>query len=55
MITTIEKGTPVEKIRLALKRRPSKIKSPNLKKYCGSISLQEDPLEMQKKWRDEWE
>ena len=55
MITTIEKGTSAEKIRLALKKRPSKIKSPDLKKYCGSISLKEDPLEMQKKWRDEWE
>ena len=55
MITTIEKGTSVEKIRQALKKRPVKIKSIDLKKYCGSISLQVDPLEMQKKWRDEWE
>ena len=55
MITTIEKGTSSEKIRLALKKRPGKIKSPDLKKYCGSISLQEDQLKMQKKWRDEWE
>ena len=55
MITTIEKGTSGEKIRLALKKRSEKIKSPDLKKYCGSISLQEDPLKMQKKWRNEWE
>jgi hypothetical protein len=55
MITTIEKGTSGEKIRLVLKKRQSKIKSPDLKKYCGSISLKEDPLEMQKKWRNEWE
>jgi hypothetical protein len=55
MITTIEKGTSGEKIRQALKKRPAKIKSPDLKKYCGSISLKEDPLELQKKWRDEWE
>jgi hypothetical protein len=55
MITTIEKGTSGEKIRQALKKRQSKIKSPDLKKYCGSISLKEDPLEMQKKWRNEWE
>jgi len=53
MITTIEKGTSGEKIRLVLKKRQSKIKSPDLKKYCGSISLKEDPLEMQKKWRNE--
>ncbi|MCL6102370.1 MAG: hypothetical protein M1292_07755 [Bacteroidetes bacterium] len=55
MITIIEKGASSEKIRLALKKRPVKIKSPDLKKYCGSISLKEDPLKMQKKWRDEWE
>jgi len=55
MITTIEKGTSVEKIRQALKKRPAKIKCLDLKKYCGSISLKEDPLEMQKKWRNEWE
>jgi len=55
MITTIEKGTSGEKIRQVLKKRPVKIKSLDLKKYCGSISLQQDPLEMQKEWRNEWE
>ena len=55
MITTIKKVTSSEKIRLALKKRLGKVKSPDLKKYCGSISLDQDPLEMQKKWRDEWE
>jgi len=55
MITTIEKGTSGDKIRQTLKKRPAKIKNIDLKKYCGSISLQIDPLEMQKKWRNEWE
>ena len=55
MITTIEKGTSSAKIREALKKRVVKIKGPDLKKYCGSISLSEDPLELQKKWRNEWE
>ena len=55
MVTTIKKGTSREKILKALKQRPVKVKSPDLKKYCGSISLDQDPLEMQKKWRDEWE
>jgi hypothetical protein len=55
MVTTIVKGTSREKIKLALMKRPVKIKRPDLAKYCGSISLKEDPLEMQKKWRDEWE
>jgi hypothetical protein len=55
MVTIIKKGTSSEKIKIALKKRQLKIKGPDLKKYCGSISLKEDPLEMQKKWRDEWE
>jgi hypothetical protein len=55
MVTTIKKGTPREKIMDVLKKRKAKIKGPDLKRYCGSISLKEDPLEMQKKWRNEWE
>lgn len=55
MITTIKRGTSREKILVALKKRPVKIKTPDLKKYCGSISLKEDPMEMQKRMRDEWE
>lgn len=55
MVTTIKKGTSREKIQLALKKRPMKIKGPDLKKYCGSITLQEDPMDLQKKWRNEWE
>ena len=55
MVTTIKKGTSREKIRLALKKRKIKAKGPDLKKYCGSITLKEDPLEMQKSLRNEWE
>ena len=55
MVTTIKKGTSREKIRAALKKRILKIKGPDLKKYCGSISLNEDPLILQKVLRNEWE
>jgi len=55
MVTIIKKGTSREKIKIALKKRSIKTKGPDLLKYYGSISLKEDPLEMQKKWRDEWE
>jgi hypothetical protein len=55
MVTIIKKVTSREKILKALKDRPVKIKGPDLKKYCGSISLPEDPMEMQKNWRNEWE
>ena len=55
MVTIIKKGTSKEKILIALNKRVVKIKGPDLKKYCGSISLPEDPMELQKKMRDEWE
>jgi len=55
MVTIIKKGTSREKIRLALKKRLVRAKGPDLKKYCGSITLTEDPIELQKSWRDEWE
>ncbi|SHJ83389.1 hypothetical protein SAMN05444280_13328 [Tangfeifania diversioriginum] len=55
MVTTIKKGTSRKKIIDVLKKRKTKTKGLDLKKYCGSISLEEDPLEMQKKWRNEWE
>jgi hypothetical protein len=55
MVTIIKKGTSREKILIALKNRPVKIKGPDLKKYCGSISLIEAPIELQKKWRNEWD
>lgn len=29
-------------------------KGVNTKKYCGTVKLKEDPLEIQKQMRDEW-
>jgi hypothetical protein len=55
MVTVIKSGTSREKIRLALKKRIVKTKGLDVKKYCGSITLQEDPLTLQKSWRDEWQ
>jgi hypothetical protein len=55
MVTTIKRGTSREKIKTALKKRQLKVKGPDIRKYCGSITLTEDPLDMQKKLRDEWE
>lgn len=55
MVTIIKRGTSREKIRLALKKRLVKTKGPDLKKYCGAITLTEDPIELQKNWRNEWE
>ncbi len=56
MLTVIKKGMRKKDIKQVIEKRPKK-KSINLdlKKYCGVINLREDPLEYQKKLRNEWE
>lgn len=54
MVTIIKKGMRKEEIRSILIRLRKKTKKINLKKYCGAIKLEVDPLEQQKKWRNEW-
>ncbi|MGZ5242885.1 MAG: hypothetical protein ACXWEY_09300 [Bacteroidia bacterium] len=54
MVTIIKKGIAkkdIEKIFREVKPR----KKLDAKKYSGIIKLGEDPLEIQKKLRDEWE
>ena len=56
MVTTIKKGASRKEIKSLLETHSkSKKKGIDVKKYCGVISLKEDPLELQKKWRNEWE
>ena len=40
---------------LNLKRIRKSAKAFDARKYCGVIKLKEDPLALQKKWRNEWE
>ena len=57
MVTVIHKGTPKETIKQLLSKRQKKKspKSVDVKKYCGLIQLKEDPVSLQKQWRNEWE
>ncbi len=57
MISIIKKGTNKAKIQAILKERARRKppKSIDVKRYSGVIKLKEDPLEMQKKWRNEWQ
>jgi len=56
MVTTIKKGASKEEINSLLEAHNKKSKKgANVKKYSGVINLKEDPLELQKKWRNEWE
>jgi len=56
MVTVIKRGSTKEQIKAKLDRRDKKKKKKgiDLDKYCGSIKLKEDPLKLQKQWRDEW-
>ena len=54
MVTVIKKGSNKKEIEIALSKIKSKKKF-DAYKYCGTIKLEEDPLEIQKRMRDEWE
>lgn len=57
MVTVIKRGSTKEQIKAELDRHEKKRKKKviDLNKYCGSINLKEDPLKLQKQWRNEWE
>jgi hypothetical protein len=56
MVTTIKKGASKKEINSLLEAHRKKSKAGiDIKKFCGALKLMEDPLELQKKWRDEWE
>ena len=63
MIITITSRSTKAEIAAALKklelkkrngRRKSK-KTFDARNYCGVIKLKQDPLQLQKSWRNEWE
>ena len=56
MVTTIKKGASRNQIKNLMERHlKRKGKTVNVKKYCGILKLKEDPLDTQRKWRNEWE
>lgn len=55
MITKVKKGMQKKEIDSLLeKHKNSKKRKIDLKKYCGTIQLIEDPLVTQKQMRNEW-
>ena len=54
MVTVIKSSFTKKEIHAKLKEA-LETKGVNTHKYCGTISLKEDPLTIQKKLRDEWE
>jgi hypothetical protein len=57
MVLVLKKGATqqeIEQINKKLGQMPLR-KKLEAKKYCGVIKLKEDPLQIQKKLRDEWQ
>jgi hypothetical protein len=56
MVTVIKKDTASQTIKSLLEQgaRQKPRKKIDIERYCGTIKLTEDPLLLQKKWRDDW-
>ncbi len=54
MVIVIKKDSDKKDIEEALSKVKSKKKF-DAYKYCGAVTLKEDPLAIQKRMRDEWE
>ena len=54
-MSQIKEKKEKNRITRIIKSKASKPKGVNTLKYCGTIKLKRDPLEIQKKLRDEWE
>lgn len=53
MVVVLKKGSDRKEIEKALSKVKSKRKF-DAYKYCGTVTLKKDPLEIQKEMRDEW-
>lgn len=53
MVTIIKGSSSKEELNKQLKKA-LKTKGVDTKKYCGVLTLKEDPIEIQKRMRDEW-
>lgn len=54
MVTIIKKGTPKEEIKKRVQDAVSKSAKGSIRKYAGSVKTDIDPVEYQRKLRDEW-
>lgn len=55
MTIILKRGTLREEIDAQIKAAQSVRPKHNFKKYVGVLKLKEDPLEIQKRMRDEWD
>ena len=55
MVTIIKKGTNKKELEKAFSNLKKSERKFDAYKYCGTIKLKRDPLEIQERMRDEWE
>lgn len=58
MVVVIKRGMSRQRIKALLDKlhasKQKKRKEVDVYKYVGVLKLEEDPVELQRKWRDEW-
>ncbi len=56
MVVIIKKSTPRNKLKTLLRKaQPAKAKGLDAMKHLGKLKLEEDPLAIQRRLRDEWD
>lgn len=56
MVVIIKKSTPRKQLKVLLRKaRPAKGKGIDARKHLGKLKLDEDPLVIQRRLRDEWD
>ena len=57
MVVVIKKNASKQDLKAVWKRlkKGKKTSRDVLKPYCGILKLKEDPLVLQKRWRNEWD
>lgn len=55
MAIVISKGSTKEEIKKKLSKQKQGVSKKEIRKFCGVLNLNMDPIKLQKKWRDEWE
>lgn len=55
MVTVIKKGTPIDKVKELLNEAFSKAPKKNIRQFAGVLQTDIDPLDYQKRMRNEWE
>ena len=58
MVVVIKRGMSRQRIKLLLNKlhasKKKRQKEVDVYKYVGVLKVQEDPVDLQRRWRDEW-